>query len=334
MSNTIGGLPAELPQTVEAQPAAPSDAALAAQVAGGEAAPVASNDTTATASDQLTEADVLAARTHAEELDAELESEINETTGTENVELTDRFEIEFDAFNGKAPRPKMLFVALRRARLIELVARDDAKSFRSRALGGEKEEILSDPTNNADVNLFNKTVDETRGYKLDVKPGQSAEEREAALATIPRGHKIDLINAVYEVDAELIFDEAMLASDVFTWGEQNVWKVRVDIGANADHSVILTLQEPGETQITDYSKDSSKFTIERSGKKPITEISVKLVPGVRIGKTLLKGVEGYTVNGEPFDVTNKQHLELIDPYVLRAGVDAVMKVTRLDLGNS
>lgn len=315
-----GGLPTGIPEisiTPEAQPTAPH--ALVPP------------------SDVVTDADVESAETHARELSDELERTINEATGTENIELTDRFELEFDAFSGKAPRPKMLFVALRRATLIELVARDDAKSFRSRALGGEKEEILSDPANGADVKLFDKTVDETRGYKFNVTPGQSADERQQALDAIPRGHKVDIIAAVYEVDAELQFSEAMLDADSFTWGGENEWAVKVDIGVNADHSVILTLQEPGETQITEYAQKSSKFTIERSGKKPVTEISVKLVPGVSIGKTLLKGVEGYTINGETFDAKNPAHVEYLaqhEPYVLRAAVDAVMKVTRLDLGNS
>ena len=216
----------------------------------------------------------------------------------------------------------------RRLTLAELEERESAQPYRSRSTGSE-EEILSDLSGKADIRLYDRTVLKTEGYKHNVTGAQTKEERAVALNSIPPAHKIDVMRAGFVLKSELVFDES--TEDEVVWGDDLVYRVRTEIFDKGQYVVHSNMREPSQAQVENFNPQS--FFIERGSSTPITRISMKLTPVVKLFDRLVDSTEGFTYNGQPVDVKNPDHLASIDPYFKRDVINAVMSATRLSLGN-
>jgi hypothetical protein len=94
------------------------------------------------------------------------------------------------------------------------------------------------------------------------------------------------------------------------------------------------MKELSQAQLEKYN-GATKMFIEkgRSGKKPITRITVDLAPGVELFDKTVINAEGLTVGTEVLDIKNPAHLKKVPSYIKRAVVDAVVAETHLQLGN-
>ncbi len=146
-------------------------------------------------------------------------------------------------------------------------------------------------------------------------------------------HKTSIVLACLANKSESVYsDENEEVEGLkFSWGENQTYRVRTEIGDTGNFVAYSTLQEPSQKQIDTYT-NSSVFSLEKGQKKPITKITASLTTVVQLYDELVQSVEGLTVNGEDVDVKNSKHLSLIDPYMKRSVVDEVMKETKLDLG--
>ncbi len=211
----------------------------------------------------------------------------------------------------------------------ELQDRDAAQPYRSQDVGGDTEQVLADISGKADVNLYNKLIVRTKGYKNDITPEMKAEEREQALQAIPSKHKVSMIRAILKVESEVVYDDEAADSEGFEWNENQTYRVRTEIGGK--FVVYTNIKEPNQRQIEDYD-GATKFYIERGHKTPVTKITVDLAPAKRLFDVLVESNEGFTFDGQPIDVKNPKHVDAIGGYVKRSIIDAVMKETAIDLG--
>lgn len=214
--------------------------------------------------------------------------------------------------------------------LKDLEKRDAAQPYRSRDVGNEEEEVLTNPIGPVDVALYDRLVIETTGYKLNVAQGQTDEERKAALKSIPSAHKRSAIKDLTEVHSEVVYD-GQDEVDVFEWTEDQTYRVRTELGANGQFVFYSTVKEPSEKQL-EILGGATKFVLEKGERKPITRITVQLEPAVQLANNLLRSFEGATYSKHPVDVSNAQQLASIHPYVKRSIITAVVKETELDMG--
>jgi hypothetical protein len=268
----------------------------------------------------------------SEENSIAVEATATNTTPEINLfELNDTLEKE-----GKATsKGKKVTVVheINRLSLKDLQYRDSKQPYRSQEVGEDTDQVLADLSGKVDVGLYNKLVVRTSGYKHNVLPDQSPEDRELALNSIPSAHKISIIQDLTKVSSEIIYDGDEEITE-FVWSEDQTYRVRTEIGGNAEFVAYSEIKEPSQRQIELYT-GATKFFIERpkgSTKKPITKITVDLLPATQMFDELVQSVDGLSFNGNPVDVSNKQHLAAIDAYFKRSVIDAVMKETKLDLG--
>lgn len=257
----------------------------------------------------------------------------NETVSIEALlpmfELNEPYEAEFRA------RRTDVYHKLRKPTLQELIARDAATPYRSRDVGNDEEEVIADTSGRSDVILYDKLVLEARGYSAEPLLFENLDvpEKLAGLAKIPSPHKVDIIRAMFALEAKVEYDEEEVP-EIFVWGEGNELKVRCEIGRGDNPYVVVhTVREPSERQIQDYRNRATRFTIEKGTKKPVTKVITNLVPAVELYNALIVGIDGAVFNGQTVDVSNPTHLGAIDAYQKRAVIDAVLKETQLDLGN-
>jgi hypothetical protein len=224
---------------------------------------------------------------------------------------------------------------LNRPSLQDLQKRDSKQAYRSQEVGESVDQVLSDLSGEVDVNLYNKLVVRTSGYKNNVSPEQSEEEREIALKGIPSQHKISIIQDLTKVTSEVVYDESDEEEVVeFVWSEDQTYRVRSELGTKGEFVIYSEVKEPSQRQIEIYN-GARKFYIERpkgSTKKPITKITVDLAPAVKVFDELVQSMEGLTFNDNPVDVKDAKQLASVDAYLKRSILDAVMGATSLDLG--
>ncbi len=253
------------------------------------------------------------------------------STNVENIsfDVTDTIERSAEApFKGSKVK---LTYQLRQPTLSELKDKEAKQPYRSMASGNEEEQVLSDLSGKADAQLFDKVIVKTIGYKENIEEGQSEESRAAILATIPVRHKVDIVRAVTTVDSEIVYDDEQEV-DSFVWAEDQEYRVRTEIGDTGNYVAYFTMKEPSQRQLEKYT-GATKFFIEKGGKKPVTKITVDVVPGVEIFDASVVSAEGLSVGSEILDVKNAAHLAQIPAHIKRNVVDEVMAGTRLDLGN-
>lgn len=214
--------------------------------------------------------------------------------------------------------------------LEDLEKRDAAQPYRSRDIGNEEEEVLASPVTGVDIVLYNKLIIETTGYKNNITPGQTPEERKASLKSIPSAHKRSAMKDITEVRSEVVYDTQQ-EEDAFEWTEDQTYRVRTELGTKRQFVFYSTVKEPSEKQMELYG-GATKFVLEKSDIKPITRITVQLTPAVQLVDNLLQAFEGATFNGRPVDVSNAEQLASIHPYVKRSIITAVVKETELDMG--
>jgi hypothetical protein len=257
------------------------------------------------------------------------ETPTEETNTTNEFELTEPREVEGRA----AQRGKKIPVVhtLREASLAELQARDALRPYRSRDIGNEEEEVLADRTGTADVTLYEKLVIETKGYKLNVTPNQPAEDRAAALKSIPAQHKRSIIKDVTEFKSKPVYDIEDGVEEVFEWTENQTYRIRTELGTKGQFVVYTNIKEPSESQLEVYT-GAVKFILEKGELKPVTKITVELEPAVKLFDQLVQSIEGFTYKGQPVDVTSAEQLVRVNGYFKRSVLDAVVKETQLDLG--
>lgn len=238
---------------------------------------------------------------------------------------------------GKSRGRKVRVVhTLNRPSLAQLQARDASNPYRSQVKSDEEDRIIADVSGRADVKLYDALVIYTEGYKINVDPDKP-ENREAALDNIPSQHKIDMLRSMLEVRAEVVWDGAEDAdefAEFITWGDDIEYRARVEFGDQGQLVGYITLREPKQYQLDKFNAAASEMTLEKGKKKPVTKIAIKLLPAVELFDELLVSAEGFLVGGAEFDKNNPGHVALIDAYAKRAVLDAVVKETRLDLGNS
>jgi hypothetical protein len=220
---------------------------------------------------------------------------------------------------------------LRGPTFTELDNRDAAQPYRAQDIGNEEEEVLSDVSGKADAKLYDKLIVSTEGYKTNLQKEMSEEDKKDALLQIPHAHKTSIIRAILTYPSEIVYDDDVDV-DTFSWSEDQTYRVRTEIGDTGNFVVFSDIKEPSQKQIDDYT-GAIKYVIEKGHKKPVTRITVGLAPAVKLFDALVKNIEGFTVDGNPFDANNKQHLALVNGYIKRSIIDKVMKETRLDLGN-
>jgi hypothetical protein len=261
------------------------------------------------------------------------------TAETAEVKDTNAFELN-DTLERAAKAPfqgKKVSVTheLNRPSLQDLQKRDSKQPYRSQQVEENVDQVLANLSGKADVELYDKLVVRTTGYKYNVVAEQTKEERQTALESIPANHKISIIQSVTKVSSEVVYDESDDDEIVeFVWSEDQTYRVRTEIGANAEFVVYSEIKEPSYRQFETYT-GATKFYIERlkgSTKNPITKITVELEPANKLFDELVKSVEGMTFNGATVDVKDAKQLAAIDPYFKRSVVDAVMGETRLDMG--
>jgi hypothetical protein len=237
-------------------------------------------------------------------------------------------------------------------------ARDLALPYRTKKVAKKEDEVLLNTASEVDVKLYNKCVIATEGYPLNVTapnedgtPSQTPEEREAALAesNIPNSHKVDIMRACLEVKSEVVYDDAGLLEDLLdteedeeelseaeaaSWGDNIEYRVRSEIGDQGQFVVYTTVREPKQPHIDAFSK-GVKYHLETGGKTPVTKLLTALAPARDVYKSLKLRVEGFSVNGEQFDPSNREHVRHLEDYgyYMRSVVDAVITETKLDMGN-
>lgn len=268
-------------------------------------------------------------------------ADYNTTNNDENsieakpFDLAEPFDLTFEA-RGRRGKVRVRHV-LRRPTVKELLERDAAQPYRSRDNGEDVEEVLTDASvSPADVKLYNRLVLLTEGYRVVVADGQDKEARKSALDAVPPTHKQSIVGAVLPVNTKYV-PEAMPegASDeaeVFVWGEGLTYKFESEVGANGAFKVTTVMREPSEAQMNSYRARSTHFFVEKGARQPVTRVTVDLRPSIELFDALVESVDGFVVGGEAFDVKDKLHLQLIDPYFKRSVVDQLMKQTQLDLG--
>jgi hypothetical protein len=261
-------------------------------------------------------------------------AEIVETptnTNTTTFELSDTLLKEAKAtFKGKKIPVSH---ELKRPSLKDLEKRDLASPFRSQDVGNETDEVLADLSGKSDTELYDKLVVSTTGYKNNITPDMSSEDREKALKGIPRSHKIPVIQDLTKVSSEVVYDGVDDEVVEFVWSEDQSYRIRTELGSKGQFVVYSTVREPSERQMDLYT-GSTKFYLERAkgNSKPVTRIVSSLAPSVALFDEMVESIEGLTVDGKEVDVKNKTHLALVDAYMKRSVIDAVMKETRLDMG--
>ena len=257
------------------------------------------------------------------------------TENNNDIELTEPRVVTGKAsFHGK----KITLVhRLNTGTLSQLSARDRARPWRSRALGDDEEEILTEPTSTADIALYNATVVETSGYKFNVLPGQSKEDREQALAGIPGRHKRDAIRDITEYQTEIVYENESdeTAEPAFEWTENQTYRARTEVGLKGEHVIYSDVSEPSQKQMEDYA-GATKYVLEKGQRKPVTRITVELEAAVTLFDSIVKNLEGYTYKHLSVALDDKtkreEQLAKVDPYFKRSVVDKVVKETGLDMG--
>jgi hypothetical protein len=215
----------------------------------------------------------------------------------------------------------------------QLRERDAKLPYRSVTINDEKEQILSDMTGKVNVALYDMVVLKTSGYKLNVSEGQSAEDRKAALATIPLRHKKDIMTAVLTVESEVIYEHEK-EDDTFSWGDEQEYRVRTEIGDTGNFVIYTTVKEFTQEQIDEYDGATS-FYLEKGGKKPVTNITTTSLPvAVKLFDAQATEASGLTMGKDTFDLKKPEHLSKLSAHIKRSIVDSIMKETRLDLGES
>lgn len=254
------------------------------------------------------------------------------TTEPTSFELNEPFEREAEARS--RGRKVKVFHRLRRPTQRELQARDDSQPYRSQDIGNDEEQVLADTSGRPDVRLYDLLVLGTKGYQKNVAEGQTDDERSAALAAIPPQHKIDMVRSILAVQSEVVYDDAEdEVVETFLFGDGATYRVKSELGDQGQFVVFSTMNEPTQRQIEAYTAGATKFTLEKGQRKPVTKITVSIAPAVELYDKLVESIEGLTVNGEPLDVNDERQLALVDPYMKRSVVDALMKETRLQMGN-
>jgi hypothetical protein len=253
-----------------------------------------------------------------------LESDVN------TLELTEPFDRE--AFGKVRGHKVRVFHRIARPNIQQLQERDDKQPYRSQMVNEDRERLLSDVSGRADAELYDQLVLLTEGYKYNVVDGQDESARTQALNSVPRAHKSDMMRAILEVKSEVV-PEGEEEVDTFVWGQGLTYRIRTEIGDQGQFVAYSTMREPTNRQLDDYSLASTDFEIEKGQRKPITRVHTKLAPAVQLFDELVDAIEGFTVNGKPINVKDKRQLALVDPYFKRSVLDALMKETRLDLGN-
>lgn len=219
----------------------------------------------------------------------------------------------------------------------EVNEREQLQPYRSKDIGNDEEEVLINSSPTADINLYNKIILQTRGYKLNVEPQQSPEERRAALENIPTRHKRAVIKKVTAVESEVVYDDTVseesdgsVNEQDFDWSESQIYRVRTEI----DDSVIYTnFKDLSERQFELYS-GATRFVLEKGQRKPITKITVSIQPALDVFSSRVTSIE---YDGEPFNLSSDekeraQQIAGLDPYYRRSVVLAVVKETEVDLG--
>jgi hypothetical protein len=254
-----------------------------------------------------------------------------EQTETTSLEITAPRTISFKApAGGKKVKVTHL---LRPATAPEASAHDEAQPYRSKDIGNDEEEVLLNTSPSADKKLYDKLILETKGYKYNVLPGQTQEERETALSGIPTKHKRAVIRKLTTISSEVVYDNSGSEEDSdaeFEYSDNQVYRLRTEI----DDVVIYTnIKELSEKQFELYS-GASRFTLERGQRKPITKITVSIAPVIDIFKAQVLSIENMTYQGEPLDFTNeaKRKEYVIDPYFQRSVITALIKETEVDMG--
>jgi hypothetical protein len=256
------------------------------------------------------------------------------TTPPTIFELNEPFEREAKA---KSRGHKVTVMhRLRRATQAELQERDNKQPYRSQDVGNDDEQVLADTSGRADIQLYDLLVVETRGYEKNVKDGQSEDERRTALKTILPQHKIDIIQAILKVTSEVIYDgmDEDEVIETVLFGSGGTLRVKSELFDKGQFVAFSNMREPSQRQIEVYNADATKFFLEKGGRgKPVTKVTVSLAPAIELYDNLVESIEGLAINGSPVDVSDKRQLALVDPYMKRSVVDALMKETKLDLGN-
>jgi hypothetical protein len=220
---------------------------------------------------------------------------------------------------------------LNRPTFSQLKERDAQLPYRSVAVSEDKEQILSDMSGKVNVKLYDALVQNTKGYKLDVANGQTEDERKAALTTIPPRHKKDIVTAILTVDSEVIYENEKEV-DTFSWGDEQEYRVRTEIGDTGNFVIYSTVKEFTQDQIDKYDGATS-FYLEKGGKKPVTNITTTSLPvAVELFDAQVVSISGLKVGENEFDLKSSDHLAKLDAHVKRSIVDAIMKETKLDLG--
>jgi len=253
-------------------------------------------------------------------------------------DLAEPFDVSFEA-RGRHGKIRVRHV-LRRASTKDLLERDAAQPYRSRDNGEDIEEVLTDTSASpADIKLYNKLVLLTEGYAavLTESNSQDKDARKTALDAVPPTHKQSIIGAILPVTTKYVPEPlpegASAEGEVFVWGEGLTYKFESEVGVNGAFKVTTVMREPTETQMNDYRARSTHFFVEKGQRKPVTRVTVDLRPAIEVFDALVESIDGFVVGGEQFDVSNKLHLQLVDPYFKRSVVDQLMKQTQLDLGN-
>jgi len=249
-------------------------------------------------------------------------------------DLAEPFDMTFNA-RGRSGKVKVRHI-LRRATLRDLMERDQAQPYRTRMLNDDVEEPVPDLDNKADIKLYDKLVVKTFGYRVNVEPDQSQDDRKSALAAIPGQHKKDIISAITPVNTDYVpeaLPESADGDEVFVYGEGLTYKFVSTFGFNDQFKATVVMREPNDAQLSKF-KGSTKFAIDKTTqRRPVTEMRVDLKPAVEIFDSLVESIDGFIVSGSAFELSNKLHLALVDPYLKRSVLNALVKQTQLDLGN-
>lgn len=263
------------------------------------------------------------------------ESDDPNSTAPVLFDLAEPFDLRLNARGPKGKIP--VRHVLKQPTLAQLTARDEAQPYRSQMITDEIERPIADVKNTADVNLYDKLVLLTEGYRLNVVEGQTPEERAAALKAIPPTHKKNVISQILPVETKYVPEPMETGEDgedteVFKWGENLTYKFECEFGVDGMFKAIVVMNEPSSDHIDQYHS-ATHFDIEKGSRKPVTRMTIELKPSVVVFDELVKDISGFVVKGQPFDVTNPMHVKLVSGYLKRSVMTALIKQTQLDLGN-
>lgn len=226
-------------------------------------------------------------------------------------------EVWFNAKPG-ADTPVKVGHRLNKPTLQELLDREKAVNLEIIETGNREEQIVTDDEA-ATCRLWDKLIDQVKGYKGAADWRPLADEEKSQMRT---SHKVMAIRAMYAGSCSVVGDENEVSLGADTW------TIRQAVGPDEDaplFEVLHILREPTESERAKFRKSSSKVSFIRGSKRPRTKIAQDLRAFVEMYDALVQNVVGGTVGGQTFQNCERpQFLAAIDPTWKRLIVQTLM----------